>query len=113
MSFKVKANPTFMGTAKVHVPGEGPKALKLVFRHKTSAEADEYYRRGAALSDDGEQPGPRSYAKHLVEVVADWIDVDMPFSEEALAELLGNYPLAARAISEAYFDELGGARRGN
>lgn len=113
MSFKVKPNPTFVGKAMVHVPGEGPKKLSLVFKHKTAPEADEYYRRGAALSTSGEPVTPTVFAKHLREVVDDWLDVDTPFSDEAFVDFLANYPLAAQAINEAYFDELGGARRGN
>ncbi|WP_020201867.1 phage tail assembly chaperone [Cupriavidus sp. WS] len=113
MSFKVKPNPTFVGEAKVHVPGEGPKALKLVFKHKTAAEADDYYRRAADLSADGLQSSTQAFAKHLLEVVEGWRDVDTPFSEETFADLLANYPFAARAIHEGYFDSLGGARRGN
>lgn len=112
MSFKVQPNPTFVGTAKIHVPGEGPKPLLLVFKHKTAAEADDYYRRGAALSEEG-RPSPETFAHHLLEVVAGWRDVDAEFSEAEFARLLANYPFAARAIHEAYFDALGGERRGN
>lgn len=113
MSFKVKANPTFVGTASVHVPGEGPKALKLVFKHKTAEAADEYYRRASDLVADGSQPSSRSFGNYLLEIVEGWKDVDTEFSPDAFVELLSNYPFAARAIHEAYFEALGGARRGN
>ena len=113
MSFKIKANPTFVCEARVHVPGEGPKSLKLVFKHKTSEEAADYYRRAADLSSDGAQPSSREFANYLLEVVEGWRDVDTEFSPDAFVELLANYTFAARAIHEAYFEELSGARRGN
>ncbi len=113
MSFKVKVNPTFVGETKIHVPGEGPKPLKLVFKHKRSEAAAEFYQRAAELSLDVARPISEQYASHLLEIVEGWCDVDMEFSAEAFAELLANYAFAAQAIQEAYFEELAGARRGN
>lgn len=113
MTFKIKPDPTFTGTASIHVPGKGKESLKLVFRHKTAAEADEFYMRAASLVGEGEVPATKTMARYLLEVVAGWEDADQPFSEEAFTELLSNYPFAAGAIRDAFMDELGGARRGN
>lgn len=114
MTFKVNPNPTFVGTAKIHVPGEGPQPLKLVFRHMPAAGADEYFRRGLALgADPADPPSSEKFAAYLLEVVAGWEDVDAPFSEAEFVRLVSNYPLSTVAIRDAYFEALGGARRGN
>ncbi len=103
--FKVNPEPTFPGAAVIAAPGGGEATLKLVFRHKTREAAQAYFERAAK----GEEPE----VVLMLEIVAGWEDVDMPFSAEALGQVLQNYHGAPKAIYEAYATALHGGRRGN
>ncbi|WP_416046677.1 phage tail assembly chaperone [Cupriavidus basilensis] len=105
MSFKVQPNPTFVAEAKIQVPGEGPKPLKLVFKHKTEAEARDFYDRASKSTE--------KVAVQLLEIVDGWTGVDADFSLATFEQLLANYHGSATAIFDAYFEGLNGARRGN
>lgn len=103
--FKVNPEPIFPGAAVIVVPGGGEATLKLVFRHKTREAAQAHFERAAK----GEEPE----VALMLEIVAGWEDVDVPFSAEALGQVLQNYHGAPMAIYEAYTAALHGGRRGN
>lgn len=104
--FKLQASPTFEAPVRIASPA-GEQVLTLVFRHKTRAEFKAYFERVAA--SEGDTPE----AKVVCEIVEGWKDVDTPFSEAAVAELLQNYFGAVTAIFDAYFAALTQAKRGN
>lgn len=104
--FKIAPNPTFLAEVAIPVPGGGKEKLKLVFKHKTREQLEQYIERSRGTTPE-EEPGL------LTEIIDGWQDVDQEFSREALAELLSNHHGAGFHIMEAYIDELTGRRRGN
>lgn len=113
--FKINPNPTFTATASIAVPGQQAAKLKLVFRHKTRADAKAFFERVSqemAVEDAGGDAAARE-RKVLEEIVAGWEDVDQPFTGEALEQLLQNYHNASTAILDTYMEQLTLARRGN
>ncbi|WP_247538437.1 phage tail assembly chaperone [Ralstonia pseudosolanacearum] len=105
--FSINPKPTFTAEADIPLAGGGTEKLQLVFKHKTRDEVKAFFEHVSAGADD------QSDADVLLEIVAGWEDVDVPFSREALDQLVQNYPSAPRAIFDTYLGELTGQRRGN
>ncbi|CBJ37898.1 conserved protein of unknown function [Ralstonia solanacearum CMR15] len=105
--FSINPKPTFTAEAAIPVAGGGTEKLQLVFKHKTRDEVKAFFAQAGAGADD------QSDADVLLEIVAGWEGVDVPFSREALDQLVQNYPAAPRAIFDTYLAELTGQRRGN
>jgi len=106
--FKIKANPTFEATVKIPTP-EGEQSLTLVFKHKTRQQVKEFFAAVAAEEQgDGAQEGAR-----MCELIEGWKDVDAPFSQAAISDLVQNYHAAPSAIFEAYIGALTQAKQGN
>ncbi|WP_144630254.1 phage tail assembly chaperone [Bordetella genomosp. 13] len=103
--FKIVASPTFTAVVNVPVPGGGVQPLELVFKHKTRDAAKAYLSRPP---QDGDTDG-----SVLDEIVADWRNVEEPYTPENMTVLCGNFPGAPEAILESYLTELGVVRRKN
>ncbi|AQW29527.1 phage tail assembly chaperone [Ralstonia syzygii subsp. celebesensis] len=107
--FSINPKPTFAAEVAIPVAGGGTEKLQLVFKHKTRDEVKAFFAQAGAGAGADDQ----SDADVLLEIVAGWEDVDVPFSREALDQLVQNYPSAPRAIFDTYLAELTGQRRGN
>ncbi|MDQ2139588.1 phage tail assembly chaperone [Alcaligenaceae bacterium B3P038] len=103
--FKIVAKPTFEAVVKVPMAGEEPGDLRLVFKHKTRKEVDEYFEYVKSSADrDG---------LVLSQIVEGWKDVDTEFSVEALETVCQNYHGVITAIFDTYLSELNKAREKN
>ena len=102
--FKITPKPTFRATVPLSVPGsDKPAAIGVDFRHLSKSALRDYF---AGLEG-------KSDAEALAEVITGWEGVDVPFSADALAQLLDNYPAAAGELFEAFRRELLEARAKN
>jgi hypothetical protein len=110
--FKLNPGATFAHTLPIPVPGGNLVDIKLIFRRMPRAEALAYFHPPSADASAGGQPAtqePRSDLDFVSGLISGWEEVDAPFSREALAELLENYPQAAKRIADAYMPALWGA----
>jgi Phage tail assembly chaperone len=95
--FRLQPNPTFTAEVKISTP-QGVVPLKLEFKHMGKKALGEWTEASKGKPDI-EVLGP---------VVSGWSDVfdcngePVPFSYDALAQLLGDYSPAAREIFMAY-----------
>ena len=107
--FVLKANPTFRAKVKLPVPGADSQAIEFVFRHKRRSELK-------AFADDAIR---REDMDVIMDVVEGWSGVSgedgavVPFSRDAVARLVEEFPAAGAAIVAAYIRELTDARVGN
>lgn len=107
--FRLIPNPTFVVAVPLTVPGSERLLVNFTFRHKSKA----------ALKDWVARVNGSTSVSVLAEVVADWSGVEdgegkpVPFSSEALATMVDNYPTAGREIFDAYFAELTESRTKN
>lgn len=101
--FRVKANPTFVATVDIPVAGEDFKALQLEMRHRRKRDLQAFLESLATLTQDQAVAG----------IVVGWRNVDTPFSADALADFLEEYPLAGAAIVDRYVRETAEAKRKN
>lgn len=108
--FKLQPDPTFSAKVPLSVPGmEKPLAVTIVFRHKSKTAFQDYLAR---------MPG-RADVDNLDEIIVQWAGligpdgVEAPYSREALATLLENYPTAPGEIFSAYSAEITQAKRKN
>ncbi len=97
--FKLARKPTFTATARIHVPGEGEGSINVEFRHFEKAARVAHF----------EKLAEKTNLEALSVLVCGWSGCDTPFSEEALGQLLDDYPSAAAGIFDAYFKESAGA----
>ena len=105
MTFKLAPNPTFWSVVEISIPGGDCQAVELLFKHKTVKATLEFIERAYKADAD---------RKALVsEVVADWRGIDIPFSVDALGQLLENYASAFSEIVTAYPAALRGDKRKN
>lgn len=108
--FKLEPNPTFALKVQLHLPGiDAPAVLELTARHHGRTALKAWLERASEATD----------ADFLAEVVADWKgvfgpgDVAVPFSRDALAQLLEAFPAAGAAIVRAYLTELSEGKQKN
>lgn len=98
---KVIAAPTFQGTARITVHGQAePALIRVTWKHKSREEYDAWLASAASFADKGGD------AAFLCEVMADWGDVDMPFSQANLNTLLGQYAASGGELLAAYQSDL-------
>lgn len=119
---RIDPKPTFPAKVGLTVPGQAaPAELDLVFRHKDKAALQAWMTGRPAGGEAGAAAAPlaRTDAEFLGEVVAGWSGVqdaagaDVPYTPEAFARLLQNYPAAAGEIYRAYLRELTESRLKN
>lgn len=93
--FTIQPKPTFV--SEVEIPtADGVAKIKFEFAHKGRKALTKFI---DSLTVEGE---PRDDADALGEIVVGWKGVDQPFSQEALATLVDNYPAAAKSLFNAY-----------
>lgn len=104
--FNLEPKPVFWSSVRLTVPGEAePAAIDLQFAHKPTDQLRRWLdtARDRSIGD----------TETLGEIVRDWRGVDAPFSPDALALLLRNYPAAAAEIFEQYLRALTESRTKN
>ena len=93
--FLLQPNPTFK--LDVTIPTiNGDGVIEFEFKHKGRKVLKAFF------ESLGEGDTARNDCDALSELIAGWSKVDAPYNVEALDQLLDNYPLAAKAIFEAY-----------
>ena len=103
--FKIKANPTFVATAKIPAAGGDILELKWVFKHRTRKQLEAFLQE-AAKAEMSDVDG-------ILDMVEGWEEVDTPFSREAVEELLDQYHDVVRPTMDAYLQGINGAKQGN
>lgn len=110
MSFRINPAPTFKWTVQITDPAAGSQSLSLVFRHKGREALEAWIARPGQLVQQGT---PLADSDYLAEVISDFgapvLDDNgyaVPFSAQALKQLLDAYPTAAREIYNAYLQAL-------
>lgn len=93
--FKIQPNPTFKVDVTIPRP-DGDGVIKFEFKHKGRKDLKAYF------DSLGEGDNVRPDLDAILELVAGWSGVDVPFSQEALDQLLDNYAGSAGAIFSAY-----------
>lgn len=105
---KINPAPTFEFDAQLTVPGQAQSAVVRITAHHRGREALQAWIDSAAGSAD---------AQFLGAALADWSGVldaagaPMPYSAQALAQLLDAYPAAGRELFEQYLGALTESRR--
>lgn len=95
--FKLQAEPTFWAKAPISVPGQAaPVPLDVEYRWLGREQLRAFLDTLAERSD----------IDLLGEIVVGWKGVDAPFSVDALARLIDQYPRAADAIFDTWRSEL-------
>lgn len=105
ITVSIEPNPTFR--KEVTIPGPGGQALTLDL---------EFIRRdedGLKEFSTGERAKERSNAQAVLDCVANWHNVDEPFTPAAVERLVKNWQRAAVTITTAYVNEHYWARLGN
>jgi hypothetical protein len=100
---KLKPNPTFVVPVTIPVPGGGDTAIEITVKHMGRD----------ALRAFLDEAKDRDDLSNVSGFVVDWRGVDVEFSQDALASILNNYPLAATAMLDAYLAEIGRAAAKN
>lgn len=98
----LKADPTFTLPVKVPVAGKGVSTINVTYRHRRKKELAEFMSTRAEKTD----------LETVMDCAVGW-DLDEPFSEAQVEELLEINVGAAVAIYKSYCDELRGVREGN
>lgn len=95
--FRLQPNPTFSAVVKISTP-QGPVPLKLEFKHMGKK----------ALADWTAESNDKPDIEVIGPIVCGWSDVfdcdgiPVPFSHDALSQLLSDYSPAAREIFMTY-----------
>jgi hypothetical protein len=115
--FKINPAPTFTAKVSLSVPGAAtPAIIDIDFKHKGRVAFAAWWESIGTASDTAT---PRTDADILAEVIAGWSGPlddkgePVPYSPEALTQLLDHYPAATLEINEAYRRELWGSRLKN
>lgn len=101
-AFSLTPNPVFTATVSFPVAGGDTANLKIDYRHKTTAELEDYFKRIKKMKD----------IDAAMEIVAGW-ELSEELNQENVEMLFQNYGGSSRAILESYVNELMGARKGN
>ena len=102
--FTLQPNPTFKADVDITIPGSKPAKIGIEFKHLKRSERDAFVGRARDGADDRDLLG---------EVVVGWTGVDQPYSRDALATLLENYPGAGLDIFMAFIKAHGSAAAKN
>lgn len=102
MALRLKPAPTFRAKVSIPDPAGEPFDVDCEFRHMGRAEFEKFTQENKGKSD----------VETVRAILVKWHDA-VPYSDEALAQVLDAYPGAAFAISEAYGRALFQGRRGN
>jgi len=116
--FKINPNPTFTAKVSLSVPGDAaPVVIDIEFKHKGRAAYAAWWESvPTAKTGDGAR---RTDADILDEVMVGWTGPlddkgePVPYSRDALSQLLDNYPASTMEIYEAYRRALWESREKN
>lgn len=100
--FVLTAAPTFKAKVLIPVPGAAATPIEFTFKGRTKDQ----------LKTLVDSMRDREDLELVMDIVSGW-DLDEPFSEEAVDQLLQNYIGSGKAIISKYLDELTAARVGN
>lgn len=103
--FKLDVSPTFETSVDIPIPGGGAERVLFIFRHRTRSAFDSLMK---ALAQS-----EISVDDVVKDIVVEWRDPNLPYSEEALAKCLDLFPGSAGAILAAYRIALVDGRRKN
>ncbi len=100
--FKLLAQvPPFWIDVEIAVPaGDQPPVLPLLVEYRPASELDKLVQEGGL-------------GAFLRAVARDWRDVEVPFSPEALNQLIDQYPASPAAVWNAYTKAIRDAKRKN
>ena len=104
----LKANPTFTAMVPIPVAGSEATMVQFTFRHRTRQELDKYLDEIKALDAEGVD----NDVSIVMKVATGW-ELDDPFTQENVLELVSNYHGSGYAISRSYVRELLAAKLGN
>jgi hypothetical protein len=117
MTIRININPapTFTVPVLISVPGAEPAKISVTFRHKGRKALDAWIKRPAEAKTAGTEIADADY---LGEIIADWADIGaddrpVPYSRDALADLLDAYPTSGTELFNAYLKALTEAREKN
>ena len=109
--FKLQPNPTFKTRVGISVAGtDKPVEIEVEFKYLAKKPLREYFDR---INGRGANATPMTDEEGLAEIIVGWSGVDQPYSREALATLLENYPAAPVDLYGAFSRELMEAKRKN
>lgn len=100
--FSLTASPTFKKIIAIPIAGGRPFDIEFTFKHKTRDGFRDFVA-GLAGRDD---------VPVILDIASGW-DIDQPFDEANMEELVQNYLGSAKAVIEGYISELTSARLGN
>jgi hypothetical protein len=104
MSLKLQPNPTFTAKVDITVPGQDkPARVEVTFRHLARSKIKDYFAHLEGKTD----------AEALGEIITDWAGIDEKYSQEALLELLENYPAAGGELFACFRTNLMESRQKN
>ncbi len=104
MTFKLQSNPTFKAKVGISIAGDSkPAEIEVEFKYLSKTAIKTYFDSLQGKTD----------ADALDDIIVGWNGVDQPYSTEALATLIDNYPAAASDLFEAFRRELIEAKRKN
>ena len=117
-TFRLNPAPTFAADVLLTVPGGvEPFRLPVTFKHYSQSAFDALVTKTREVEKAGQPMPAADWLCHLMvdwgSVVEDADDKPVPFSREALAKLLDNYPGAFAQINAAYGRALVEARAKN
>ena len=96
----LKANPTFTASVSIPVAGGEPALVEFTFRHRTRDELQAWLK------------SEKTDAVAITDMAIGW-DLAEPLNLESAEVLVQNYFGSARAVLDAYLEELTAARRKN
>jgi hypothetical protein len=104
--FTLAIAPTFAATVAIPVPGKGTADVVFTFKHRDRTAF-------RALMDSLQEPDEDRTDTDLVLDIASGWDLDEPFDEEHVTQLVERFIGSGRAILDAYMREQTGARQKN
>ncbi len=110
MGLRLVANPTFKGHADITVAGEEKQnRISIVWKHKTLKQVGAWF----------EANKTRTPAESMVEIIESWdgptdeADQPVPFSVDALEQLLDTHPASGGELVAAWLEQLTESRAKN
>jgi hypothetical protein len=99
--FKLTANPTFTIKCNFPVPGGKSEPVELEFKHLTKTGVKEFFANAVGKED----------IESIGEILVGWKGFEKDYSQEALTQLLEQFPAAGADIIGFFSAELLTARK--
>lgn len=104
--FTLAVAPTFAATVAIPVPGKGTADVVMTFKHRDRTSFRE-------LMENLQQPNEERTEADLVMDIASGWDLDEPFDQEHVTQMVERFIGSGDAILSVYISEQTGARRKN